>query len=334
MDISEVSNGTEPSMEVGYFMAAIFLLFIPIGLLLNVMVIGIILKLKLYSQPSVMLMLNLAIACLLVCLCLMPLTLILGIGNVIGAVYYYEVCKSSFFFTFLPLTSALTVALMSVDRAIYLKKPLTYKLIVTPLRMLAAIVVVWVFCIALSTPPLFTPIMSGFKPNIENCVLNLEGWHTMLTAVVFAIATLVQFIGCGCIVYITRTYLKTRLGRVLSFTSQSHHTRNNQRNNILKDYSKSQLHLVGVFTVIFITGILSTLVPLVMVAIASATLPLHSFLFLYATCFILYLSTSLTYPIIEVTMTHELRSVVSTLCPACVIMCTCSCKKSISSEDT
>ena len=306
--LGEVSNGTGPSMEVGYFMAAIFLLFIPIGLLLNVMVIGIILKLKLYSQPSVMLMLNLAIACLLVCLCLMPFTLILGIGNIIGAVYYYEVCKSSFFFTFLLLTSALTVALMSVDRAIYLKKPLTYKLIVTPLRMLAAIVVVWVSCIALSTPPLFTPIMSGFKPNIENCVLNFEGWHTMLTAVVFAIATLVQFIGCGCIVYITRTYLRTRLGRVLSFTSESHHTR---YNNILKDDSKSQLHLVGVFTVIFINGILSTLVPLVMVAIASATLPLHPFLFLYATCYILYLSTSLTYPIIEVTMTHELYAVLS-----------------------
>ena len=236
------------------------------------------------------------------------------------------------FFTFLPLASAQTVSLMSLDRAIYLKKPLTYKLIVTPLRMLVALVVVWVFCIAVASPALFFPRMEGFTPNLANCISNFRGWYSISISVVFAIATLVQFIGCGCIVYITRTYLRTRLGRVLSFTSQSHHTRNNRRNDILKDYSKNQLHLVGVFTVIFITGILSTLVPLVMIAIASATLPLHPFLFLYATSYILYLSTSLTYPIIEVTMTHELRSAVST---ACVAKCkTCCCKKSTSSEET
>ena len=321
-------------MTFGYFIAAIFLLFIPIGLLLNAMVIGIIFKMKLYSQPSVMLMLNLAIASFLVCLCLMSLASITGIGNIFGD-HYYDVCKTTTFFTFLPLASAQTVSLMSVDRAIYLKKPLTYKLIVTPLRMLVALVVVWVFCIAVASPALFFPRMEGFTPNLANCISNFRGWYSILIAVVFAIATLVQFIGCGCIVYITRTYLRTRLGRVLSFTSQSHHTRNNRRNDILKDYSKNQLHLVGVFTVIFITGILSTLVPLVMIAIASATLPLHPFLFLYATSYILYLSTSLTYPIIEVTMTHELRSAVFTLCPACVAKCkTCCYKKSTSSEET
>ena len=331
MNIPDLANGTESSMAAGYFIAAIFLLFIPIGLLLNVMVIGTILKKKLYSQPSVMLMLNLAISSLLVCLCLMPLASIVWTGNILGD-HYYDACKTGSFLTFLLFASTQTVALMSVDRALYLKKPLTYNLIVTPLRMLAAIVVVWVFCIAMASPALFFPRMEGFTPNVASCTANLTGWFSILIAVVFAIATLVQFIGCGCIVYITRTYLKTRLGRVLSFTSQN---RNNQRNDILKDYSKSQIRLVGVFIVIFITGILSTLVPLVMVAIANTSVPLHPFLFLNATSYILYLSTSLTYPIIEVTMTHELRSVVSTLCPAYVAKCkACCCKKSNSSEET
>ena len=54
------------------------LLFVLIGLPWKAVVIGIILKKKIYSHPSVMLMLNLAITSLLLCV---PITIIFGFGG-------------------------------------------------------------------------------------------------------------------------------------------------------------------------------------------------------------------------------------------------------------
>lgn len=52
-----------------------------------------------------------------------------------------DVCQTGTLFTMLPLVSIYTVALLAVDRAIYLKKPLIYEQIVTPWRIFFAIVV-------------------------------------------------------------------------------------------------------------------------------------------------------------------------------------------------
>ena len=57
------------------------LLFFLVGLPWNGLVIGIILKKKLFTRPTYMLMLNLAIANLLVCVLVLPLTVVTGFGR-------------------------------------------------------------------------------------------------------------------------------------------------------------------------------------------------------------------------------------------------------------
>jgi uncharacterized membrane protein len=64
---------------------------------------------------------------------------------------FHGVCQAAaILMILLLLVIVYTVALMSVDRAVHLKKPLTYDDIITPWRMLVAIAILWIFCIAIS----------------------------------------------------------------------------------------------------------------------------------------------------------------------------------------
>ena len=64
---------------IGPINAAFMLLFFLVGVPWNLLVIGVIVKKKLFTRPSVMLMLNLAIVNLLVCLLVMPFTMFCGV---------------------------------------------------------------------------------------------------------------------------------------------------------------------------------------------------------------------------------------------------------------
>ena len=66
--------------EIGYVNAAVFLLFIIVGIPLNILVMVVIFK-KIFSQPSLMLMFNLALGGLLLCFLHMPIPIIAGIAG-------------------------------------------------------------------------------------------------------------------------------------------------------------------------------------------------------------------------------------------------------------
>ena len=123
--------------------------------------ITIILKRKLFTRPSVMLLFNLTIVNFSLCMLVMPFTIVFGITPELFIKEHevaHKICQGSGIFVIsLLLMSTITIAMMAVDRVIYLKKPLTYSHIVTAWRMLFAIVLAWLFCIALSLPPLFPP---------------------------------------------------------------------------------------------------------------------------------------------------------------------------------
>ena len=75
------NNTTELSLlyvNNGNITAGFALLFFLVGLPWNALVIGIILKKKLFTHPTYMLMLNLTIANLLVCVLVLPLFIVTG----------------------------------------------------------------------------------------------------------------------------------------------------------------------------------------------------------------------------------------------------------------
>ena len=157
-----VDHPDDPDFDTrgnGYATAVIVSLIFLTGLPWNLFVICTIVRKKLYSNPTIMLLLNLAIANLLLCLLVLPFNIITGFsgeylfGN--SDTVWCHVCQAGVLVIVLPMVSVHTITLMSVDRFIYLKRPLKYSVLITPNRMLAAIVIIWVICTAISLPPLF-----------------------------------------------------------------------------------------------------------------------------------------------------------------------------------
>lgn len=225
-----------------------------------------------------MLLLNLAIINLLICLLVMPTTIafgiLIGFRDFIGQGPSFHDCSQSVPNSILlPVASTYTVALMAVDRVIYLHKPLTYVHIVTPWRIFFAVVVIWLLSVSL--PALFGFGQVDFIIDVIACVPPVNtrsrfGYLILLT-VLAGLATVVQLTGCGCIIYITRKQLLKKLHRsVRSFrgnsqnrhpgrTGRSSHT---NRNKVYRQYTKSQLQLVKVFGAI-VTASVATYTPLV-----------------------------------------------------------------------
>ncbi len=78
MDVPEEDFDT---VSNGYGISAVLSLYFLVGFPWNLLVIGIIIKKRLYTQPAVMLMLNLAIANFLVFALVMPFSITTGIAG-------------------------------------------------------------------------------------------------------------------------------------------------------------------------------------------------------------------------------------------------------------
>ena len=125
-----------------------------------------------------MLLLNLAMANLLLVMLVMPFIIISGIRGeyAFGGTdkVRCSVCQVGIVNIILLWVSFHTIALMSVERFTYLKKPLRHNSIVTP-KITAAIVSVWVLSIGLAIPTLFGFGEIIFSFTVATCVPNLVG---------------------------------------------------------------------------------------------------------------------------------------------------------------
>jgi hypothetical protein len=284
-----------------------------------------------------MLMLNLAVVNFLVCLLIMPFPIVLGILvdyslDPVDDEMVKKACQTGILLALLPAASIYTVALMSVDRAIYLKKPLRYGRIITPWRMFLAIVILWTLCTAVSIPPLFSVggVSFGivkYSPDIATCTIltttsNQNTFHYFILITVWiTLGTLVQLFGSGCIIYITRKFLMMKLRRTLHLVRSQRS--GSQSSSLMKDYNKSQLQLVKVFGAIFAASLL-TVFPLVVLTFTEPFLgdnKIFTLQYLYPVAYISLLSKSVVHPILESYLTPETRHIISKSCRLC------SCKK-------
>ena len=296
----------------GYGISAVLTLYVLVGLPWNVLVIGIIVKKRLFTQPAVMLMLNLAITNFLIFVLVFPFNITTGIAGeyIFGGSdrMRCQFCQTGIALIILPIVSAHTLSLMAVDRFIYLKKPLTYNQIVTPRRMLAAIAVTWVICTGLALPPLFGFGEIRFSHTVATCVAFVDRsthiapnyLYIVLLMAEGVIPYLTLFIMYCWIIFITRSYLMKKLHRTSPSQQES-------SSDLLKDHSKSQLVLVHVFGAIFTANIVTWLpfVPLVtaVAVLESGSVPTWAFTVTYLS----YMSSTVIHPILEACLTHEIR---------------------------
>jgi hypothetical protein len=324
---------TSRASVTGYINAAFMLVFFTIGLPWNALVIGIIFNKKLHTRPSVMLLLNLAVNHLLICLLIMPITFLFGVGYEGIHRERQKVCRTGVTFVWLPSVSIYTVALMSVDRVIYLKKPLTYTRIVTPRRMLISIIVIWVFSTLVSLPPLFGLGEVGYDDNLVTCTLMINdyGPYFLLLTVLGILAHLVKLFGFGYIIFIIRKHLLRKLrrsvgsirghGRMRVDTEANSKGMRSQKSSGLVQYKRGQLQLLKVFGAIFTVSFIA-LLPFISAGVLipifddnADVIPVH---ITYRISYIMVLAKSVIYPILESYMTRETRDAFLKFCPACV----------------
>ena len=143
----------------GLVTAVFLLLFLVIGLPWNLLVVVTIVKQKLYTQPTIILLLSLVITDLVLLVFHLPLVMVTGFSGeyVFGSSdsVRCSVCSNTGFVSVLcSVNATFTIALMSIDRFLFIYKPLHYDRYITKWRTVVAIAVAWLVAVAICVLPL------------------------------------------------------------------------------------------------------------------------------------------------------------------------------------
>ena len=224
-----------------------------------------------------------------------------------------RVCQIGILSALFPFVSAYTLALMAIDRVIYLKKPLTYERIVTPRRMFFTIVAAWVFCTAVCALPFFGFGRVGLSHNYAYCIPLMNKRYTvvylMIMAVLFVLGILVQLFGCGCIIYITRKHIASNLRRL--YGSKKERSGPNSGSKVNGNYNKTQIQLVKVFGAIFTASILTYLPVVVFKIVLLIYSDIATSTAFITVGYVSLMSRSVINPIVESYITREIRKALS-----------------------
>ena len=152
-------DDSSPSVRITTLIFLI--LFVVIAMPCSILVIGNVVKNRLFKQPTIVLYLNLLITTMLLCIIhIIPFPIVTSIAGefIYGNTDFIRciVCSiDGAILVCLFIAIAWSVVLISLDRLIYLCKPLSYPSIVTIKRIGVAISFVWIHSVAFSVPPLF-----------------------------------------------------------------------------------------------------------------------------------------------------------------------------------
>ena len=137
---------------------SVFLTFFGvIAILCNVLVIGSIVKKRLFKQPTILLFLNLLITNLFFCIAHLPFAIVTSTAGefIFGSIDSIRciVCYvDGVIFISLSIEIGWNIVLVSVDKFVYLYKPLCYSNIIIVKRTMVAIILTQVHTIAFSIP--------------------------------------------------------------------------------------------------------------------------------------------------------------------------------------
>ena len=307
-------------------LATIVLIFLIIGLPSNViLIISIIKHLKL---PTYILLLNLAIADVLVCAMFMPFPIISGYAG--GFIFgnsdkvRCQVCQLGIVYTGLSIASLNLLALISLDRFLYIKFPLKYYSYVTPKRTLFSAIITWLFSTVQAILPLigFGEIRYSYSICfcqvyfIDSTHLTYNIFYILLLAILSLLPIIVIIVTNIWIVLIVRQHLK-KLYKIRKSFGNKKELQNHQRTlkrKITKTKNKKQVALLRAFGTILCANVI-TWVPAVVLAFAHVKKdewPLGIYIFVFLT----FISNSIIHPLVEGWFIPELKtSFKKILCP-------------------
>ncbi len=289
--------------------AIIILLFIILGLPWNIVVQMTLIKDKFYQEPSSFLLFNLTIVDLLTCLLVMPILAVPGLagGKYILGTSDYQLCQTCYASVMLVISLLLVslhiLAVMSVDRLVYIIRPLTYHKTVTIPRTIVAVLFSWIVSVLLSLPPLFQFGEIGLSNYVGACSPLLTT-HTRVGPSYYYIALLVLEIlvpvntliisNVWLIITLCKSSRKRLRMSQVSFTKQTPNINRQAKSN----YTKQQLNMVMMFGLIFLGNIISW-APIIISLLYLASQRGSNTSIAFSVIYISFLSQSVFHPILE-----------------------------------
>ncbi len=149
--VSDVFRLPEALQPYHISLVVIYMLYLLVGLPWNLLVMGIIVKQRLYQQPTILLLLNLVVTDCLILLTL-AVKVITGIAGefVLGDSDHVrcEVCRTELSFrNTVQVSAILTVAVIAFDRFFFIHKPFRYEKLIGVKSALIMVAVIWLFSV-------------------------------------------------------------------------------------------------------------------------------------------------------------------------------------------
>ena len=306
--------------------AAFQIIYVVLGVPWNLVVIGVILVNKLFSKPTHLLLLSLAVSDLLICICVMPFNIITALAGrfFIGSSDYAR-CQVCHFYVITIIVmiyvSLFIVALMAIDRLIYIKYPLQYQNIMTIKKMSVMVVVVWTFCILIGLPPVFGFGEIRFSNIVGSCTTIFSAETTVGPSVYYIIMLVVialfpfftTLVANVWLLIVIRKTIRRRFTRKMTTTmslpatGQPSFERARSVHKIKSNFNQQQISLAKVFGAIFIVNTI-TWIPTVFIsfasgAVGSENVPPEAFSFV----FLAFLSQPAIHPMLEAFLVKKIR---------------------------
>jgi hypothetical protein len=293
----------------GLVISTFLLLFLVIGLPWNLLVIATIVKQKLHAQPTTILLLSLAVTDLIMLVLYFPLAIAIGFHRefFLGSNDHVRcaVCDRTGFISLLfSLNSIFTISLMSIDRFLFIYKPLHYEQYVTKWRTLVVILIMWLIALLLSILPFMGVGSFMYSRLIPSCgpILQLDVYPIFILVVVcLAIApVIVCNLWVCCIVQKNiQTIYKVKLSTGARLESTEFYQ------TMKRKQQKKEMHLFRVFGTLLCYNVIAWLPIIVVVLIFYSDTSVSPSVL--AVSFVLFVSQVTLHPIIETSLLKEVR---------------------------
>jgi len=317
-----VSPDSQSSLATGIVLLIYFVLGVP----LSVFILAGIIHKKLYQQPTHIIFMALVCNDLLVCLTYYPLNIVSGIAGefIFGGddVTRCGVCRVGIIFVIFTHINVFYVSLLSLDRFLFIRFPLYYPRWVTVKSTTAAVVVIAIFCVVVSVPPLFGFGEIRFTHSISTCsiyllasnpLFGIPNWYYVAFTIVLCLLgpVLLMVITNVWLVLIVQSQIKKLYKTDKSNKKDSEKAK--EYNTTVKAKNKKQLQLLKVFGGILVVNLVSWFPDILNISVLLAlnkqyfNIP-HGF---FVTNYLLFCSQVLLHPLLKVYLIPDIRQIAS-----------------------
>ena len=250
-----------------YIITTVCFILIILGIPWNCVIIGIIMKKKLYKdKPTIILLLNLCIVDLLLCILVMPFNLVPGItgefnfGSTDAA--RCSVCQVGVVYIMLVLVLLFNFSLLSADRLIYIRWAIRYHLIIKTWRLILIVLLAWLISVIAALPPVFGFGEMQFSTAIGICTIKFSGSTPISQNVYYLVVLLVTVLAPIIVLIVTNSwvvYIAQKHLRVVyrNTKEKKEITEKSIYQDLKKRHTTVQINFIKIYTAIFVTFIIT-----------------------------------------------------------------------------